>query len=210
MRKLADHGQAILCTIHQPSAMLMQEFDRLLFLAKGGRTVYFGDLGPNMETLIQYFEDKGSTKCPKNANPAEWMLEVIGAAPGSHSDQDWPEVWNASPERAEVRRELAQMKKELSQKPVPPRDSKYGEFAMPMWAQFLVCLQRTSQQYWRSPGYIYSKAVTCTIPVSAVASRSVAVTNTNKHSLCSSASRSGKNPPVSRACRTKCSPFSCC
>ncbi|CAL1190700.1 unnamed protein product [Candida parapsilosis] len=44
MRKLADHGQAILCTIHQPSALLLQEFDRLLFLQRGGKTVYFGDL----------------------------------------------------------------------------------------------------------------------------------------------------------------------
>ena len=39
LRKLANSGQAILCTIHQPSALLFQEFDRLLFLAKGGRTV---------------------------------------------------------------------------------------------------------------------------------------------------------------------------
>lgn len=39
LRKLADNGQAILCTIHQPSAILFQSFDRLLFLAKGGRTV---------------------------------------------------------------------------------------------------------------------------------------------------------------------------
>ncbi|PKX99341.1 pleiotropic drug resistance family ABC transporter [Aspergillus novofumigatus IBT 16806] len=164
MRKLADHGQAILCTIHQPSAILMQQFDRLLFLAKGGKTVYFGELGPNMETLIKYFENKGSSNCPKNANPAEWMLEVIGAAPGSHADQDWPEVWNSSPERAQVRAELAQMKEELLQRPPPPRTKEYGEFAMPLWAQFLVCLQRMFQQYWRSPSYIYSKAATCIIP----------------------------------------------
>lgn len=39
LKKLADNGQAILCTIHQPSALLFQEFDRLLFLASGGRTV---------------------------------------------------------------------------------------------------------------------------------------------------------------------------
>jgi len=44
LRKLADAGQAVLCTIHQPSAVLFQEFDRLLFLAKGGKTVYFGDI----------------------------------------------------------------------------------------------------------------------------------------------------------------------
>lgn len=37
LRKLADNGQAVLSTIHQPSAILFQEFDRLLFLAKGGQ-----------------------------------------------------------------------------------------------------------------------------------------------------------------------------
>ncbi|KAJ5511411.1 CDR ABC transporter [Penicillium expansum] len=164
MRNLADHGQAVLCTIHQPSAMLMQQFDRLLFLAKGGRTVYFGDLGPNMETLIKYFEDKGSPKCPPNANPAEWMLEVIGAAPGSHANKDWAQQWTNSPERAEVRRQLAEMKGELSNNPAPLRAAGFGEFAMPIWYQFLVCTQRTFQQYWRSPSYLYAKVLTCTIP----------------------------------------------
>ncbi|BCS02147.1 pleiotropic drug resistance family ABC transporter [Aspergillus luchuensis] len=164
MRKLADHGQAILCTIHQPSAILMQQFDRLLFLAKGGKTVYFGELGQNMETLIRYFEAKGSVKCPPNANPAEWMLEVIGAAPGSHADRDWTEVWNKSPERTQVRLDLAEMKQELLQQPPPPRMVGYGAFAMPLWAQFVLCLQRMFQQYWRSPSYIYSKAAMCVIP----------------------------------------------
>src|SRR4051812_42292461 len=36
LRQLANSGQAILATIHQPSAILFQEFDRLLFLANGG------------------------------------------------------------------------------------------------------------------------------------------------------------------------------
>ncbi|KAJ5157869.1 ABC multidrug transporter A-2 [Penicillium canariense] len=164
MRKLADHGQAVLCTIHQPSAILMQQFDRLLFLAKGGRTVYFGDLGMNMETLIQYFESKGSIKCPENANPAEWMLEVIGAAPGSHADRDWADVWTNSPERAQVRQELAEMKAELSQKPVPEVIAGYGEFATPIWYQFMICIQRMFQQFYRSPGYLYSKTAMCVFP----------------------------------------------
>ncbi|CAL5867147.1 uncharacterized protein PFLUO_LOCUS1359 [Penicillium psychrofluorescens] len=164
MRKLADHGQAVLCTIHQPSAMLMQQFDRLLFLARGGRTVYFGELGPHMETLIRYFENKGSVKCPENANPAEWMLEIIGAAPGSHADRDWADEWNNSPERTQVRRELAEMKEELLQIPVPPPTAGYGEFATPLWYQFVVCIHRMFQQYWRSPSYMYAKAAMCIVP----------------------------------------------
>jgi ATP-binding cassette subfamily G (WHITE) protein 2 (PDR) len=106
MRNLAYHGQAVLCTIHQPSALLMQQFDRLLFLAKGDRTVYFGELGQNMETLIKYFENKGSFKCLQNVNPADFMLEVIGAVPGSHADRDWADEWHHSAERVEFHRQL--------------------------------------------------------------------------------------------------------
>ena len=59
--------------IHQPSAMLFQRFDRLLFLAKGGKTVYFGEVGKNSSVLTSYFERNGAFACPKEANPAEWM-----------------------------------------------------------------------------------------------------------------------------------------
>lgn len=69
MEKLTKNGQAILCTIHQPSAMLFQRFDRLLFLATGGRTVYFGKIGENSRTLIDYFEKNGAKPCPPEANP---------------------------------------------------------------------------------------------------------------------------------------------
>jgi ABC-type multidrug transport system ATPase subunit len=216
MRKLADHGQAVLCTIHQPSAMLMQQFDRLLFLAKGGRTVYFGDLGENMQTLIKYFEDKGSIKCPENANPAEWMLEVIGAAPGSHADRDWAEVWTNSPERAQVREELAVMKSELSQKPVPEATAGYGEFATPIWYQFLVCIQRMFQQYYRSPGYLYSKTAMCVFPVCNISLPrhhhllDLANTSISCYSQFLSGSPSGVCPTLFRDYRTRCLPSSCC
>ena len=42
LENLSKAGQSVLCTIHQPSAMLFQRFDRLLLLAEGGKTVYFG------------------------------------------------------------------------------------------------------------------------------------------------------------------------
>ena len=69
LRSLADQGQAILCTIHQPSAELFQAFDRMLLLKKGGQTVYFGDLGNNSNTMIEYFERNGARKCEGFENP---------------------------------------------------------------------------------------------------------------------------------------------
>ena len=54
--------------------MLFQRFDRLLFLARGGKTVYFGDIGYEASTLARYFERNGAHQLPDDANPAEWML----------------------------------------------------------------------------------------------------------------------------------------
>ena len=157
MRKLADNGQAILCTIHQPSALLFQEFDRILFLAKGGRTVYFGDIGKKAKTLIHYFESHGAHKCPPEANPAEWMFDVIGAAPGSHANQDYHQVWLHSKEYRKVKTELKRMEDELSLLPRDNSKEARREFAASFITQYWLVLKRTLEYYYRSPVYIWSK-----------------------------------------------------
>lgn len=159
MEKLTKSGQAILCTIHQPSAMLFQRFDRLLLLAKGGRTVYFGPIGRNSHILMDYFVRNGASDCPPGANPAEYMLQVIGAAPGAHTDVDWPSVWRGSAEYQTVQRELKQLMSSSANSHVAVDDSSSQyEFAAPMTVQFNEVVKRVFQQYWRSPRYIYSKA----------------------------------------------------
>lgn len=60
LRKLANQGQAILCTIHQPSSLLFESFDRLLLLERGGETVYFGDIGPDSQVIRDYFAREGA------------------------------------------------------------------------------------------------------------------------------------------------------
>lgn len=157
---LTKHGQAILCTIHQPSAMLFQRFDRLLFLAKGGRTVYFGQIGENSSILADYFMRNGGHTLADGENPAEWMLDVIGAAPGSHSDIDWPAVWNKSPEKEAVVHHLGELKSTLSQKEKETgTNADYREFASPTNVQLWECLSRVFSQYWCTPSYIYSKLI---------------------------------------------------
>lgn len=157
LRKLADHGQAILCTIHQPSAILMKEFDRLLFLQKGGKTVYFGDLGDNSKVLIDYFERNGADPCPPQANPAEWMLQVVGAAPGSHAKQDYFEVWRNSEEYRAVQQELDYMENELLKVPVEEEPDSHLTYAANPLTQYYLVTKRTIVQNWRTPSYIYAK-----------------------------------------------------
>ncbi|KAI1644671.1 ABC transporter ABCl1 [Daldinia loculata] len=162
LEKLTKSGQAILCTIHQPSAMLFQRFDRLLFLAKGGRTVYFGEIGENSKTLTDYFERNGAPACPEDANPAEWMLDAIGAAPGSETNVDWFQAWRNSPEYKDVQAELQSLENGAQHIPTPAEDPQsYREHAAGFGTQLWEVTSRVFQQYWRTPSYIYSKAILC-------------------------------------------------
>lgn len=158
--------------------MLFEQFDRLLFLAKGGRTVYFGPVGKKSQTLVNYFESNGANKCPEDANPAEWMLSAIGAAPGSESTQDWHETWRGSKEYQEVKEELQRIKTERPKEVAKAGEEKqankegkksdkaaYAEFAAPLVVQFWQVLKRVFQQYWRTPSYIWSKTALCTFSV---------------------------------------------
>ena len=155
LRQLTDSGQAILCTIHQPSAVLFQQFDRLLLLRKGGETVYFGAIGENCRTLTQYFEKNGAAICG-DANPAEYILDSIGAGATAHAHQNWHEIWTASPEYANVTQEIAKLNETL-RLARSERKVEHGEFAMPLSTQVLEVGRRMFIQYWRSPVYISSK-----------------------------------------------------
>ncbi len=160
LRKLADAGQAVLCTIHQPNAILFQQFDRLLFLAKGGKTVYFGNIGQNSRQLLDYFERNGSRKCGDDENPAEFMLEVV--AEGVNRDgEDWHSVWKGSQEFRDVKAEIKRITDlgqadELQTGGGEEGDS-HSEFAMPFPAQVWAVTERIFQQYWRMPIYVFSK-----------------------------------------------------
>ncbi|RCI16254.1 hypothetical protein L249_2588 [Ophiocordyceps polyrhachis-furcata BCC 54312] len=119
LRKLAAAGQAILCTVHQPDAALFALFDRLLLMQRGGRVVYFGDVGPDAVAVRAYFARYGAEAAPTD-NVAEFMLEAIGAGGGEGSSQagrrcrrrrrrDWADLWEGSPERAVVAEVVARM-----------------------------------------------------------------------------------------------------
>lgn len=155
LRGLADAGQAILCTIHQPSAVLFEQFDRILLLAKGGRTVYFGELGKDCKTMISYFERNGAPPCGQSENPAEYILDVVGAGATAHASKDWAEIWKASPEIRSVSEEIARLTSDRKGERSPTHVG--GGFAMPWFSQYLAVQKRLAQQYWRSPAYVQSK-----------------------------------------------------
>ncbi|KAI9791015.1 MAG: hypothetical protein M1816_004582 [Peltula sp. TS41687] len=159
LRKLADAGQAILCTIHQPSAMLFEYFDELLLLKSGGRVVYHGSLGKDSRTLIDYFEGNGAKKCAPHANPAEYMLEAIGAGNPDYKGKDWGDVWASSPEHEERTREIQEMIEDRRNTSAVGSTRDNREFAMPITTQIVAVVRRTFVSYWRSPDYVTGKFI---------------------------------------------------
>jgi ABC-type multidrug transport system ATPase subunit len=158
LRKLANSGQAILATIHQPSSILFLEFDCLLFLGKGGKTVYFGDIGSNSKTLLTYFERHGARPCGASENPAEYILEMVTAKASDGSEQTWPDMWRASAELAAVKTEHKRIRQDMSSMSSGSTGGcNHDEFATPLSTQILYNTIRAFQQYWRSPSYIWGK-----------------------------------------------------
>ena len=159
LRKLADAGQAILCTIHQPSAVLFENFDELILLKSGGRVVYAGELGKDSRKLIGYFEKHGGAKCPEDANPAEWMLDTIGAGNPEYKGQDWGDTWQASENYEEQTRQMASIieKRQAAGRSRSVQDDR--EYAMPLWTQTVAVVKRSFVAYWRTPNYILGKFI---------------------------------------------------
>ncbi|KAK0388122.1 hypothetical protein NLU13_4366 [Sarocladium strictum] len=157
LRKLADAGQAVLCTIHQPSAVLFEHFDELLLLKSGGRVVYHGPLGKDSQTLIKYFEASGAHKCPPEANPAEYMLEAIGAGDPNYKGDDWGDTWAQSKEhqaRSEEIQDMIARRRDVE----PSKNLKDDrEYATPLMTQTKNVVKRSFVAYWRSPDYIIGK-----------------------------------------------------
>ncbi|EAU30228.1 hypothetical protein ATEG_09091 [Aspergillus terreus NIH2624] len=153
LRKLADVGQAVLVTIHQPSAQLFAEFDTLLLLAKGGKMVYFGDIGDNGQTVKDYFA-RYNAPCPPNVNPAEHMIDVVSGA--LSQGRDWNQVWSESPENQKAMAELDRIIQDAASKPPGTTDDGH-EFATSLWYQTKVVSKRMCVAIFRNTDYINNK-----------------------------------------------------
>lgn len=153
LRKLADVGQAVLVTIHQPSAQLFAEFDTLLLLTRGGKTVYFGDIGDNAKTIKEYF-GRYDAECPPRSNPAEHMIDVCS---GSLSQgRDWHQIWLDSPEAQKMHEDLDVMIKDAADKPPGTKDDGF-EFATSLWTQTKLVSNRMNVSLYRNTDYVMNK-----------------------------------------------------
>ncbi|POM58092.1 Pleiotropic drug resistance protein ABC Superfamily, partial [Phytophthora palmivora] len=166
VRKVADSGRTVICTIHQPSTEVFLLFDSLLLLQRGGETVYFGELGRNGETLVNYFQSLG---LPRSAptfnpgdNPATWMLDVIGAEYSrQHYDEniDFAAAYKTSRLKQRLDAKRAAPGVFMPSNRLPPVTFAQRRAASD-GLQFMMLIRRFMRLYWRTPFYSFTRMVT--------------------------------------------------
>ncbi|KAJ8132750.1 hypothetical protein O1611_g874 [Lasiodiplodia mahajangana] len=154
MKKLAAAGQTIICTIHQPSAVLFETFDVLLLLAKGGRTTYFGETGKGSSIVLDYFARRG-VSCPPGSNPAEHIVDVVQGRFGT--DTDWPAEWEASQERQQTLERLTQLEQVHGYTRTGQKEEDERDFAASISYQISLVTRRQLLSLWRNPDYVWNK-----------------------------------------------------
>lgn len=70
LKRLAANGRTIICTIHQPSALIFETFDHIYAIAEG-QCIYQGSSDKVVPFLSQL-----SLVCPAFHNPADFLLEI--------------------------------------------------------------------------------------------------------------------------------------
>lgn len=122
LKKLSMQGQAIFCTIHQPSKSVISYFDNIYLLKRGGECVFFGPINDACGYFMSH--DKRLTYDPEIDNPADFVIDVVGSNEGSQEDGDdkaeipvrtenpWSARWEASQERRNVDNEVVRLEQE--------------------------------------------------------------------------------------------------
>ena len=168
MNKLADAGQAILCTIHQPSSLLFTEFfDRLLLLAPGGKVVYQGPVGRNGDAIVEYFKKIGARPCEEHENVAEYAIEMIAYGRDANGNPlDFPQAFRDSGEFCKIEEEVDKIVADKSQNPREMTNAMSRTYSQPFSVQTKMLIQRMSRDYWRDSAYTYSQLfITVTVAI---------------------------------------------
>lgn len=76
LKRYAERGRTILCTIHQPSSQTFELFDQICIIAEG-QCAFIGNTSDCMEAFTN-----AGYPCPRNYNPADHFIFTLAVVPG--------------------------------------------------------------------------------------------------------------------------------
>lgn len=93
--------------------------------------------------MHDYFANEGAV-CPKDVNPAEFMIDVVSGH--LSKGRDWGDIWEQSENNARVTEELERLKTDFASRPVGQTEEDHHEFASTTRTQLRLVLKRASVQ----------------------------------------------------------------
>nr|CAD7452776.1 unnamed protein product [Timema tahoe] len=164
LKKLAQGGRTVICSIHTPSARMFAQFDHV-YIVSSGQCVFQGqgsDMVPFLSSL--------GLPCPKHYNPADFVIEVSSGEYGDHTEKMVAAVdngrcyrWSSTPSvpiNIDSPSCSDDIISESSDKPDFQRadiSEKIYTFDSSTWAQFRILTYRMLLQSWRNPNYLSLK-----------------------------------------------------
>lgn len=154
LKTFAKQGRTVVCTIHQPSALLLSFFDNIYIVA-AGKCIFQGTTG----AILPFLKSAG-IHCPTHYNPSDRIMEVVEERSNVHIMSDMVlnglKVWtengpedaskalliNSSQEKLQVSTTVKPKKKESFEK---------CEFESPTQQEFQKMYQEgcgVSNSYW--------------------------------------------------------------
>ena len=142
----------LLCLLKEDS------FSKMLELRAGKAFTNFTySFGP-VQAVLPYFERYGATP-PSDTNPAEFVLETVGAGINARKDNkenDWATIWKESPEAEAIAQEIAHIQKQGSS-PENFEDDNVKDYNSSLFLQTWLLTVRIMRNQWRNVPYMYSK-----------------------------------------------------
>nr|CAD2159184.1 unnamed protein product [Meloidogyne enterolobii] len=149
MKKLAQSGRTVICTIHQPSSTIYRQFDMVIFLANG-RLAYFGEPSKTVDYLNSF-----GYPCPRNYNPADAMIQCLSIE--MYNEEICKERigkicddWEVNENALKLKNEIEEQNKIVVDKPERRKRATFG-------VQTSALLKRSILDNIRNPGLAKAK-----------------------------------------------------
>eukprot|EP01133_Synstelium_polycarpum_P008985 gene8985-10539_t len=153
VRNIALTGRTVICTIHQPSQEIFEQFDQLLLLSKG-KPIYFGETGDASRTVLDFFARQGHVIEP-DRNPSDFILEI--AESKTHGDPI--EQYAASLEAQQAREAIPTVVPQNIELPVYK-----SRYSAPLTMQMYCLTKRAYLNHVRRPTTIMIRFLRSLIP----------------------------------------------
>nr|CAD7400972.1 unnamed protein product [Timema poppensis] len=168
LKKLAEGGRTVICSIHTPSARMFAQFDHV-YIVSSGQCVFQGqgsDMVPFLSSL--------GLPCPKHYNPADFVIEVSSGEYGDHTEKMVAAVdngrcyrWTSTPS-VPIHIDSPSCSDDIISESSDKPDFQHADisekiytFDSSTWVQFRILTYRMLLQSWRNPLLLGTMYLAC-------------------------------------------------